>query len=296
MINDTLSLDLLDDPSAVALADLAEADGSEFATDDDAAFAAPDTYIGRSFVPAETEAPAAVAVVEAPAKPKRVRKPKVVAEAAPVVAEAPAKPAKAKRAPKPVVVAEAPAEAPADDEIETGNKGKFVGLNLFDRIRATGSTSSDAMWAKLLTDGTVTVSLTAEIKAISASSLYADEMAKAIAKGFNEKEATKQASEAVDRAAANRVTQRLTQPYQGWYPNEGKGTGVFGYVRNGRNLTITYMDPTRPPYLHTESGRPTMVGKVALKLLAKGAKFGQCGITLKGVRALAKDQETPKSA
>jgi hypothetical protein len=288
MINDTLSLDLLDDDAAVALAELAEADGSEFATDDDAAFAAPDTHVGRSFIPTETPAP--VAVAEAPAKPKRAPK----AKAPKVAAEVTEAPAKAKRAPKaPKVVAEAPAVV---EDAEVTNKGKFVGLNMFDRIRSTGATSAEAMWAKLLTDGSVTVSLTAEVNVISKSTLYADVMAASIAKGSDAKLAAKEARAAVDKAAANRVTQRLTQSYQRWYANEGKATGVFGNERDGQKLTITYMDNTRPPVLVSESGRPTMVGKVALKLLKNGGKFGKCGVTLSGVRALAKAQETPKSA
>lgn len=290
-MNQNLTLDVLDDPTVDALASVGDVN-----EDFDPAFAAPASYEGRSFLPTEAAAEVvAETVAESATVAVATKAPKAKAAAKPKAAKAPAK---AKTEPKaPAKVKPEPKVVEAAEVTEEPKERPYVGLNNFDHIEATGKTAAESLWTELLTNGEVTVSLTAEMNRIMESAKAQREIsALMVEKSLNEKEARAEVRADYLSALRNRLGQRLTQPYQAWYPNEGKGTGVFIYAHEGSKTRITYDDNTRPPRLVTSTQRPSMVGKVALAMLANGATFGKCGVTAKSVKALAEAMEEATKA
>lgn len=229
----------------------------DFDFDSDAAFEAP-----------EANAKAAEKVVEAPEAKVETPKPAKAKKAT----KAKAKAAPKAKAPKPAVVEVAETAEPVE-------VGKYKGQNDFGHIQSLGKSSSMAIWNSLLTEGVASVSFASELSVL--------------------KKAETEAAETAERAklltvAVNRISQRLQQPYQKWYP-EAKAKGVFAFERVGNGaaekLVITYSDNSRPPLLVSEAGRVTKVGRLAMALDDSGAKL-HCGITKAALKAARKAAES----
>lgn len=219
-------------------------------------------------------------MVQARVRKPRVRKPK--AEAAPVEAvKAPrmrkprrtAAPVEAVKVPAAVVKSAKLAELP-EGRVRTHERtGVHDGQNDFGRVRLSKAASTQSMWAALLANGVVEIPLATEVRHIRKTAHESVSPAR------------------LEAAARNRISQALTQPYQAWYANDRKGSGVFRTVVTGtkvadRILTISYVDDKRPPLLISpESGRPTMVGKVAAAMYEPGMRF-KCGIKVADVKAV----------
>lgn len=161
-------------------------------------------------------------------------------------------------------------EAAALAEIDNQTREyHFTGAADFGRVRASGSTSADAMWEQLLTTGRADVSLQAEI----------NRLRKTAAGTVDEK--------SIPTSAKNMIGQRVVQPFQVWYADAGKGTGVFEWEVQGSGARAryvgTHVDPSRPPKLISNAGRVTKVGKIAAKLYANGLREFACGVSVDDV-------------